>query len=317
MLTFVSIKFTSLKIYKSLDFLEGIKNPVLTIGTFDGVHHGHKAIIKKVNEIAQKIDGESVLLTFYPHPRKILFGDDSVRLITTIEEKAELLREQGIQHFVVYPFTREFSRMSSLEYVRDIVVNGIGAKVVVVGYDHHFGRNREGGMEQLLEFSKLYDFEVNEISAEQIDNISVSSSKIRVAIEEGDMELANSFLTQPFALNGIVVKGDGIGRTLGFPTANLQIPSEKILPKDGVYAVDVIVAATKYKGLMNIGSRPTIKVSEEHRIEVHIFDFHQDIYGENIKVDVLKKIRNEKHFASLEELKHQIHNDKLMALNIF
>jgi riboflavin kinase / FMN adenylyltransferase len=304
------------KIFKDLESIKEVKNPVLTIGTFDGVHQGHRAIINRVNEIAQKIGGESTLLTFYPHPRKVLFGDDSVKLITTVEEKAELLQHEGIENFIIYPFTFEFSRMSSLEYVRDIIVNGIGAKVVVVGYDHHFGRNREGGMEQLLEFSKLFDFSVEEISAEQIDNVKVSSTKIRAAIEEGEIELANSFLTRPFSLTGIVVKGDEIGRTMGYPTANLKLPSEKIVPANGVYAVNVRVGGHLSKGMMNIGNRPTISLSEEQRVEVNIFDFNQDIYGETLTVEVLKKIRNEKQFASMDDLKQQIQSDKLIALNV-
>jgi riboflavin kinase / FMN adenylyltransferase len=304
------------KIFKDLESIKEVKNPVLTIGTFDGVHQGHRAIINRVNEIAQKIGGESTLLTFYPHPRKVLFGDDSVKLITTVEEKAELLQHEGIENFIIYPFTFEFSRMSSLEYVRDIIVNGIGAKVVVVGYDHHFGRNREGGMEQLLEFSKLFDFSVEEISAEQIDNVKVSSTKIRAAIEEGEIELANSFLTRPFSLTGIVVKGDEIGRTMGYPTANLKLPSEKIVPANGVYAVNVRLGSHLSKGMMNIGNRPTISLSEEQRVEVNIFDFNQDIYGETLTVEVLKKIRNEKQFASMDDLKQQIQSDKLIALNV-
>ncbi|MFP5471808.1 MAG: bifunctional riboflavin kinase/FAD synthetase [Bacteroidia bacterium] len=305
-----------MKVYRDLTSITEIKNPVLTIGTFDGVHQGHRAIIKKVNEIAREIDGESVLLTFYPHPRKVLFGDDSLKLINTVEEKAELLEEEGIKHFIVHPFTREFSRLNAFEYVRDIIVSGIAAKVVVVGYDHHFGRNREGGMEQLKEYAKLFEFEIYEIPAEQIDNVKVSSTKIRTAIEEGNIEQANTFLTRPFSLWGIVVKGDELGRTMGFPTANMQLSKEKILPKDGVYAVDVIVKGNKLRGMMNIGVRPTVNISDEQRVEVNIFDFNQDIYGENIKVEVLKKIRNEKQFATLDELKSQIQNDKLMALNV-
>jgi riboflavin kinase/FMN adenylyltransferase len=304
------------KIYRDLASFTQVKNSVLTIGTFDGVHLGHRIILKKVNEIAKKIGGESVLLTFYPHPRKVLFGDDSLKLINTIEEKAELLKDEGIEHFIVHPFSREFSRLNAFEYVRNIIVNSIAAKVVVVGYDHHFGRNREGGMEQLLEFAKLFEFEVREISAEQIDNVKVSSTKIRSAIEEGNIEQANLFLTRPFSLSGIVVKGDEVGRTMGFPTANIQLSKEKILPKNGVYAVDVYVSGKKLRGMMNIGVRPTVNISDEQRVEVNIFDFNQDIYGEHIKVEVLKKIRNEKQFASLDELKNQIQNDKLMALNV-
>lgn len=305
-----------MRVYRDLASVGQIKNPVLTIGTFDGVHLGHRTILKKVNKIAEEIDGESVLLTFYPHPRKVLFGDDSLKLINTVEEKAELLEEEGIKHFIVHPFTREFSRLNAFEYVRDIIVSGIGAKVVVVGYDHHFGRNREGGMEQLKEYAKLFEFEVHEISAEQIDNVKVSSTKIRSAIEEGKIEQANMFLTRPFSLSGIVIKGDELGRTMGFPTANIQLSKEKILPKDGVYAVDAIVKGNKLRGMMNIGVRPTITISDEQRVEVNIFDFNEDIYGEHIKVEVLKKIRNEKQFASLDELKTQIQNDKLMALNV-
>lgn len=305
-----------MKIHKGIEALETIPNPIVTIGTFDGVHLGHRAIIRRVNQLALKHKGESVLLTFFPHPRKVLYGDDSVELLNTIDEKAELLEKEGLDHLIVYPFTREFSRMTALEYVRDIIVNGIDARVVVVGYDHHFGRNREGGMTELMEYAQLYDFEVEEISVREIDDVKVSSTKVREAIREGKIEMANTYLTQPYFFEGLVVKGDELGRKIGYPTANLKVPAGKILPHEGVFGVNLVIDNTPYKGMMNIGTRPTVNLQGEKRVEVNIFDFDQDIYGQSVRVEMMKKIRNEKKFESLDELKSQIEKDKLMILNL-
>lgn len=305
-----------MKIHKGIEALESIKNPIVTIGTFDGVHLGHRSIIERINQLADKNGGESVLLTFFPHPRKVLYGDDSVELLSTIDEKAELLEKEGLDHLIIYQFTREFSRMNALEYVRDIIVNGIEAKMVVVGYDHHFGRNREGGMSELYEYSQLYGFEVEEISAQEIDDVKVSSTKIRKAIKSGDVSTANMYLTHPYFFDGIVVRGDEIGRKIGYPTANLRVNSEKILPEAGVFGVNLIINNTEYKGMMNIGTRPTVNLKGEKRVEVNIFDFDKEIYGETIRVEMIKKIRNEKKFDSLEALKTQIEKDKLMIINL-
>lgn len=305
-----------MKIHRGIEALETIKKPILTIGTFDGVHLGHRAIISRINQLAKKEDGESVLLTFFPHPRKVLYGDDSVDLLNTIDEKAELLEKEGLDHLIVYQFTREFSRMTALEYVRDIIVNGIDAKVVVVGYDHHFGRNREGGMPELREYAQLYGFEVEEISAREIDDVKVSSTKVRNAIKQGDIALANTFLTHPYFFEGIVVKGDELGRTIGYPTANLRVNPDKILPDEGVFGVNVVVEGSNYLGMMNIGFRPTVNLKGEKRVEVNIFDFDKDVYGQTIRVEMIGKIRNEKKFDSLDELKSQIKKDKLMIINL-
>lgn len=305
-----------MKIYKGIDKFEVRQNLVLTIGTFDGVHLGHRAIIDRINQIAKNRGGESVLLTFFPHPRKVLYGDDSVELLNTIDEKAALLEKEGLDHLIIYPFTREFSRMNALEYVRDIIVNGIDAKVVVVGYDHHFGRNREGGMSELREYAQLYDFEVEEISAKEIDDVKVSSTKIREAIKTGEVALANEFLTEAYSFEGIVVKGDELGRKIGYPTANLNVNSDKILPEEGVFGVNLYINQTAYKGMMNIGTRPTVNLKGEKRVEVNIFDFDQNIYGQMVRVEMIKKIRGEKKFTSLDELKDQIEKDKLMIINL-
>ncbi len=305
-----------MKIHKGIEALETIKNPIVTIGTFDGVHLGHKSIIKRINQIAEKHNGESVLLTFFPHPRKVLYGDDSVELLNTIDEKAELLEKEGLDHLIIYQFTREFSRMTALEYVRDIIVNGINAHTIVVGYDHHFGRNREGGMTELKEYATLYGFNVEEISAQEIDDVKVSSTKVRKAIKLGDLQTANTYLTEPYFFEGIVVKGDEIGRKIGYPTANLKVNADKILPDEGVFGVNLYVDSVQYKGMMNIGNRPTINLKGERRVEVNIFDFDKDIYGQNVRVEMIKKIRNEKKFDSIDELKSQIEKDKLMVLNL-
>lgn len=305
-----------MKIYKSLEAFKDVKNPIVTIGTFDGVHLGHRRIIERINQIAENKGGESVLLTFFPHPRKVLYGDDSVELLNTIEEKAELLANSGLEHLIIYPFTRQFSRMTALEYVRDIIVNGIGAKVVVVGYDHQFGRNRKGGMNELREYAQLYDFEVEEISAQEIDDVKVSSTKVRELVIAGDFLKANSYLTEPYSIKGIVVKGDEIGRTIGYPTANLKIDSDKILPENGVFAVNVFVDGECHRGMMNIGFRPTVSVTKERRVEINIFDFNKNIYGSELKVELIKKIRAEKKFDDLDALKEQINMDRLLIINL-
>tara|TARA_B110000977_G_scaffold136191_1_gene173100 strand:+ start:851 stop:1768 length:918 start_codon:yes stop_codon:yes gene_type:complete len=298
------------KIYHSIEEFEGVENAVVTTGTFDGVHIGHSKIIDRLKEIATSTNGETVLLTFFPHPRMVLFSDNDLKLITTKKEKIALLAAAGIDHLIIHPFSREFSRLSSVEFVRDILVNKIQTSRLVIGYNHHFGRNREGSFEHLKEFGPMYGFQVEEIHAQDIDAISVSSTKIRKALESGDITTAKDYLTHDFNLSGIVVTGNHIGRKIGFPTANLQVLDQhKLIPANGVYSVTVLVHEQKYKGMLNIGLRPTID-GEEKTIEVHILDFEANIYGEEITLTFEDWIRDEKKFESLDALKAQLELDK-------
>lgn len=289
---------------------------VLTVGTFDGVHIGHQKIIERISSIAERLDGETALLTFYPHPRKVLFEDSDLKLIHTQEEKEQRLEKAGIDHLIVHPFTKEFSRLTALQYVRELLVEQIGVRALVVGYDHHFGRNREGSFEELREYGEMYDFEVVEIPAQDIDDVSVSSTKIRNALAEGDVVRANQFLGSPFLITGTVVVGQKLGRELGFPTANIRIEEDyKLLPANGVYAVYIYVAGEKHAGMLNIGVRPTVD-GKSRTIEAHIFDFQKDIYGHRIQLELMGRIRDEMRFDDLDALKSRLNADRIAAQGI-
>ncbi len=307
-----------MKIYKGIDKFDKISDAVVTTGTFDGVHIGHQSIISRLNEVAKKVKGESVILTFYPHPRMVLQEDCDLKLITTIEEKIELLRKTGLDHLIIHPFTKDFSRTTSLEFVRNILVEKIGTQRLVIGYDHHFGRNREGSFEHLKEFSSLYGFEVEEISAKDIDDVNVSSTKIRKALLDGDVKTATTYLGHNFQLTGVVVHGNKVGRELGYPTANIDIQNEyKLIPAEGIYAVKVRLNNQKYRGMLNIGRRPTINSGNgQLSIEVNIFDFNQDIYGQAIQLELIQRIRDEKKFNSKEELIAEMKKDKVKCERI-
>lgn len=306
----------SVKIHYDLDSISELKHTAVTTGTFDGVHLGHKTIIDKLISVAKQIDGESVLLTFYPHPRMVLFPDDhQIRLLNTQSEKEQLLESCGIDHLVVINFTKEFSRLSSLEFVRNILANKLKAKKLVIGYDHHFGRNREGSFAHLLEFGSLYGFEVEEIPAKDIDEVAVSSSKIRKAIEAGDIDTANKYLGYAYSFTGKVIKGKQLGRTIGYPTANIAITDPyKLIPAIGVYAVKVMFAKQTYEGMLSIGKNPTVSNQNILSIEVNIFEFNADIYNKEITVFIYKKLRDEEKYSSLDELKAQLAVDKQNAL---
>lgn len=309
-----------MRIFKDFDAIDEVKNAVLTIGTFDGVHIGHQKILERVKEEAQKIDGESVLFTFYPHPKMVLFPDShNLKLIQTQAQKVDKLRRFGLDNVIIYPFTMEFSRLSAVEFVRDYLVNKLKVKKMVIGYDHQFGKNREGTLEFLKDISDVYGFEVIEIPAQDIDDVNVSSTKIRNALLNGDVSLANTYLGEPFEICGKVVKGDSLGRKIGFPTANLEVDSElKLIPASGVYAVQITMAnGDVHIGMMNIGSRPTITNTSELRIEVHIFDFSSDIYGNSISVQLLSRVRDEIHFESIEMLQEQLRKDEKTVRDYF
>ena len=300
-----------MKVYSSIEEFQNVERPIVTTGTFDGVHFGHRKIIDRLKQLAQNCYGETVLLTFSPHPRMVLFPDDQdLKLLNTIEEKKHLLEKAGVQHLIVHPFTKEFSRISSINFVRDILVNELKIHKLVIGYNHHFGRNREGTFEHLQEFAPVYGFEVEEIPVQLLDNVGVSSTKIRKALFQGDVETAAEYLGYQYQLTGTVVKGNAIGRTIGFPTANLELGNaKKIIPADGVYSAWVKVDGISYKGMMNIGKKPTIN-NQARTLEVHLLEFEQDIYGEAICIEFVNKIRDEIKFTDILKLQQQLLLDK-------
>jgi len=300
------------KVYRNIEEFSRLDNAIVTTGTFAGVHYGHQKIISRLEELAKQHNGESVIITFFPHPRLVLFPEDNdLKLINTLDEKIELLEKSGIDHLLIIPFTKEFSRLSSLEFIQQILVDKIGTKKLVIGYDHHFGKNREGSFEHLKHYSTEYGFEVEEIPEQDINDVAVSSTKIRNAILEGDVSVANKYLGYNFSLRGLVKKGDQIGRTLGFPTANISLAeSYKIIPADGIYAVNVFIQDRKLQGMLYIGDRPTVQ-GKSKVIEVNIFDFSEDVYDQLIKVEFLQYIRGDKYFNSLEELKVALAKDEL------
>jgi riboflavin kinase/FMN adenylyltransferase len=298
------------------DEFEKLDYAVVTSGTFDGVHFGHQRILGRLHEIAEKNGGETVVLTYWPHPRLVLFPEEELFLLTTIEEKAELLSKFHIDHLVVIPFTRQFAQTRSEAFIKDILVDKIGLKKLVIGYDHRFGKNRSGQFDVLKKDAPVYGFEVEEIPKQMIENNAVSSTKIRRALLEGRIEIADEYLGRPYSIHGKVVEGDKIGRTIGFPTANIEVLfKHKLIPAEGVFAVRVKVLGKAYRGMLNIGYRPTFNGTKK-RMEVHIFDFDKEIYDEEITVGFYRKIRSEMKFQNAEELKAQLADDKLAAMKI-
>ena len=309
-----------MKVYTDIDQFGPVEKPFVTTGTFDGVHFGHRVILKKLIKQAKAEGGESVLLTFYPHPRMILFPDDNhLKLLTTQPEKIKLLEKLGIEHLIFIPFTTEFSRMKAFEFVRDILVNKIGVHKLIIGYDHQFGRNREGSLKQLEEYAPMFDFEIEEIPAQDIDTIKISSTKIRNALIEGDIKTADEYLGYEYPISGEVIRGNQIGRALGFPTPNIQYNNHfKLIPANGVYAVEIRVKETTYKGMMNIGRRPTLNDHDAGlTLEVNIFNFNENIYGKVITVLLRKHIRDEVKFKNLEALSAQLVKDKAQIERYF
>ena len=306
-----------MKVFSSIPKFSSENKTIITIGTFDGVHLGHKVILNRLNKISKKTKHKSVLLTFFPHPRHVLQKDDQeMKLINTLNEKQYLLEKVGLDNLVMHEFTKEFSRIRSINFVRDILVEKLNVHTLVIGYDHHFGRNREGSIAELKVLSELYDFNIEMISPQLFQDVTVSSTKIRQLLEKGEIEKANHYLGYDFFINGEVVKGNGIGKTIGFPTANILIKNKwKLLPSDGVYAVKVNINDRCFKGMMNIGQKPTVD-GKGKSLEVHIFDFSNDIYGKAIKVKVIKRIRDEKKFKDLQGLKKQLFIDKNRVIQI-
>ncbi|RYU96166.1 bifunctional riboflavin kinase/FAD synthetase [Emticicia agri] len=306
-----------MKVYYNLTDFKPLNNAIVTSGTFDGVHLGHQKILQILRETAEASMGESVVLTFWPHPRMVVSQDSqSLKLLSTVDEKIELLENQGVNHLLIVPFTREFSELSSEEYVQKILIDTIGTKKLVIGYDHRFGRNREGSFQYLENNSTRFGIEIEEISRQEIENLVISSTKIRQSLVEGNVKSANDLLGRHYSFSGIVVKGRQLGRTIGFPTANVQVSeSYKLIPANGVYAVRTWVRGQWLQGIMNIGNRPTVDGIGRTQ-EVHILNFNDEIYGEHLTVDLVDYIRPEQKFKGIEELKNQILKDKERALEI-
>ncbi|WP_304140657.1 bifunctional riboflavin kinase/FAD synthetase [Mesoflavibacter zeaxanthinifaciens] len=287
---------------------------VLTIGTFDGVHIGHQKIIKRLVEISEIKNLTPSLLTFFPHPRMVLQKDANIKLINTIDEKKDILKQFGISNLVIKEFTKEFSRLTAEDFVKNILVDHLKAKHIIIGYDHHFGRNRNANIEDLKQFGKDFDFEVEEISKQDINDVAVSSTKIRAALQEGNIKTANTYLGYNFMLTGKVIDGKKLGQTINYPTANLHIEETyKLIPKHGVYIVKSIIDNITVYGMMNIGYNPTVN-GKHQTIETHFFDFNKDLYGQNLKIELLQRLRDEQKFNSVEELQSQLHIDKNNAL---
>lgn len=302
-----------MKIYSSVSSYNNPRSSVVTIGTFDGVHIGHKAILKRLAKAAKNDNLDSVLLTFFPHPRMVLQKDTSIKLLNSIDERTSLLQETGLDHLIIHPFTNAFSRLSALEFVRDILVNKLHIKKIVIGYDHRFGRNRNADIEDLREFGRTYGFEVIEINAQELNDVAVSSTKIRKALDMGDIETANNYLGYAFMLSGIVVEGKAIGRTMQFPTANLKIDENyKLIPKNGVYIVRSKINGEDVFGISSIGTNPTVGGTEKS-IETFFLDFDQDLYNETLKIEFLTHIRDEETFDSITALQEAIKKDEVFA----
>lgn len=304
-----------MKIYNHIDEFTPLKNAIVTIGTFDGVHQGHRQIIAGIKELARQTGGETVILTFFPHPRMIIHPEDqTLKLITTIHERAALLEELGVDHLIITPFSRDFSNQLPEAYIRDILVNKIGTRKIIIGYDHRFGKDRQGGLTDLQKAGPVYGFEVIEIPEQDIDHVAVSSTRIREALLKADIEQANNFLSYPFFITGKVIRGNQIGRQIGYPTANLLVEeSYKIIPADGIFASTVEIAGQTYQGMSYIGHRPTIN-GMTRNIEVNIFDFNQDIYNQTVKMNFNHFVRHDVKFSSLDGLKEQLAQDRLDVL---
>jgi riboflavin kinase / FMN adenylyltransferase len=305
-----------MKVYRGLDEFKKLDFAVVTSGTFDGVHFGHQRILQRVTEISGKNGGESVLLTYWPHPRLVLFPEQELYLLSSIEEKTELLSQNHVDHLIILPFTKTFSHLSSEDFIKEILVDKIGTKKLVIGYDHKFGKNREGSFDELKKNSPLYGFEVEEIPKQMIENNAVSSTKIRRALMAGDVNTANEYLGRPYSIHGTVIEGDKIGRTIEFPTANIEVSfKNKLIPAEGIYAVTVALEQSTFKGMLNIGYRPTFGGTQK-RVEVHIFDFSENIYGKSMRIDFHARMRSEVKFENAASLKAQLHHDKTETLKI-
>ncbi len=304
-----------MNIFHSINEFHSDKKTIVTIGTFDGVHLGHAAILKKLTQNTQNETFESTVLTFFPHPRMVLQGKSDLKLLNTINEKIELLEKIGIDNLIIHPFDEKFAELNAEAFVSTILVDHLRVQKIIIGYDHRFGKNRTANINDLISFGAQYGFEVEQISAQEIDEISISSTKIRTALEEGDIQLANEYLGYSYFLSGTVVKGKQLGRTIGFPTANISLEEDyKLVPQNGVYVVQAEIDCKTIYGMMNIGFNPTVQ-GKQKTIEVHLFDFDTDIYNRKIQVGILQRIRSEKKFESIELLTKQLEEDRNFSRN--
>ena len=304
----------SLKIFNSIKSFNATKPTIVTIGTFDGVHLGHQKIVAQITKNADALNCESLVLTFFPHPRMVLQESTEMKQLNTLNEKIALLDNLGIDNLVVHPFDKEFSRLTAEEFVKKVLVDVFKIKKIIIGHDHRFGRNRTATIDDLINFGETYGFEVEQISAEEINEVSISSTKIRNALLEGDIELATNYLGYDYSLTGIIFKGKQLGRTIGYPTANITIEEDyKLIPNNGVYIAKSVLNGKTVFGMMNIGTRPTVDGTKQ-TIEINFFDFKQDLYGQKITISLLHRMRSEQKFESIDALKNQLGKDKKTAL---
>ena len=304
-----------MNIFHNIQDFKPNRPTVATLGTFDGVHLGHKKIIERLRQEAEKSSIESLVLTFFPHPRMVLQGNSEIQLLNTIQEKAELLESIGLQNLIIHPFDQSFSQLGAEEFVKTILVDRFNIKKIIIGHDHRFGKNRSADINDLIAYGKIYDFEVEQISAEEVDEVSISSTKIRKALLSGDIQLANEYLGYNYFITGTVVKGKQLGRTIGFPTANLKIEEDyKLIPLNGVYIVKSYWNGKEVFGMMNIGTNPTVD-GKERTIETNFLDFEEDLYDKEMRIYFLQRIRSEEKFESIDALKAEIENDKVITQN--
>ena len=305
----------SLKIFNSIKSFNATKPTIVTIGTFDGVHLGHQKIVAQITKSAHALNCESLVLTFFPHPRMVLQEGTEMKQLNTLNEKIALLDNLGIDNLVVHPFDKEFSRLTAEEFVKKVLVDVFKIKKIIIGHDHRFGRNRTATIDDLINFGEIYGFEVEQISAEEINEVSISSTKIRNALLEGNIELATNYLGYDYSFTGIIIKGKQLGRTIGYPTANITIEEDyKLIPNNGVYIAKSILNGKTVFGMMNIGTRPTVDGTKQ-TIEINFFDFKQDLYGQKITISLLHRMRSEQKFESIDALKNQLGKDKKTALS--
>ena len=303
-----------MKIYQSISDFFCNKKTIITIGTFDGVHIGHKKILEKITQHSNQNKFESIVLTFFPHPRIVLQTGLDMKQLNTINEKVSLIRNVGVDNLVIHPFDKAFSQLTAEDFVKQVLVDKFNIHKIIIGHDHRFGKNRTANINDLISFGKKYDFEVEQITAEEIEEVAISSTKIRNALLEGNIKLANQYLGYNYTINGIVIKGNQLGRTIGFPTANIEIKEDyKLIPLNGVYIVKALINNQIVFGMMNIGTKPTVGGISQS-IEVHLFDFKDDIYDKTIEISFLERIRDEQKFESIELLKKQLSDDKLQSL---
>ncbi len=303
-----------MKIFHSINEFHSNKKTIVTLGTFDGVHIGHTEILKKLTQNTHDGEFESTVLTFFPHPRTVLQGKSDLKLLNTINEKISLLENIGIENLIIHPFDEKFAELSAEEFAKTILVDQLQVQKIIIGYDHRFGKNRTADINDLISFGTQYGFEVEQISAKEIDAISISSTKIRNALELGDIDLANQYLGYSYFLSGTVVKGKQLGRTIGFPTANIKLDEDyKLVPKNGVYIVCAKIDDKLVNGMMNIGFNPTVE-GKNKTIEVHLFDFNSDLYNHKIKISIIHPIRSEQKFESVAVLKQQLIKDKEFSI---